>query len=81
VLAQLLIAQLTATTISANQVLQALLLQQHLSTAAAAYNIAINGGGTITNAVTFSNSGTLSLAGTTAFTAGVTATLPSSISN
>ncbi len=59
------------------QLLQALLLQQHLATSATAYNIAINGGGTITNAATFSNTGTLTLAGTTTFTGGVTATAPS----
>jgi hypothetical protein len=54
-----------------------------LSTAAAGYNVAITGASnTITNAVTFSNTGTLTLGDgsgdSLAFTGGVTATAPSS---
>jgi filamentous hemagglutinin family protein len=47
-----------------------------------AYNVAINQGGTITNAATFANTGTLTLGNEAtdnlAFTAGVTATAPAS---
>jgi hypothetical protein len=52
-----------------------------LNTAAQAYNLALNASsGTITNAVTFSNTGTLALGasgGALAFTGGLTATAPS----
>ncbi len=52
--------------------------------AQAAYNVAINGsGGTITNAVTFSNTGTVTLGDASGdsitFTGGVTATAPSQV--
>ncbi|NCV17002.1 MAG: hypothetical protein EBV70_04755, partial [Actinobacteria bacterium] len=54
-----------------------------LNTAAEGYNVAINAGGTITNAVTFSNSGTVTLGDASGdsitFTAGVTATAPSQV--
>jgi fibronectin-binding autotransporter adhesin len=54
-----------------------------LNTANAGYNVAINAGGTITNAVTFSNSGTVTLGNGSSdsitFTAGVTATAPSQV--
>jgi hypothetical protein len=55
----------------------------NLTTASAAYNIALTGGATISNAVTFSNTGTLTLGAsgmTTTFTGGVTATAPSIVS-
>ncbi|MBU3640038.1 hypothetical protein, partial [Polynucleobacter sp. AP-RePozz3-80-G7] len=52
-----------------------------LNTAAAGYNLQLNGAtGTITNAVTFANTGTLTLGasgGTQTYTAGFTATAPS----
>jgi hypothetical protein len=54
-----------------------------LTTAAQDYNLELNGGGTITNAVTFKNTGNLTLGDavgdTTAFTNGVTATAPSQV--
>ena len=54
-----------------------------LNTAAQAYSVALNATtGTITNAVTFSNTGTVTLGastGTLAFTGGITATAPSAI--
>ena len=49
-----------------------------LSTAAQGYNVRFGAGGTITNAVTFSNTGTLVIANGMTFTGGVTATAPSS---
>ncbi|MBU3640036.1 beta strand repeat-containing protein, partial [Polynucleobacter sp. AP-RePozz3-80-G7] len=53
----------------------------NLNTAAAGYNLQLNGAtGTITNAVTFANTGTLTLGtsgGTQTYTAGFTATAPS----
>ena len=44
-----------------------------LTTTNVAYNVALNGGGTVSGAVTFSNTGTLTLGGAWAFTAGVNA--------
>ena len=57
---------------------------ESFSTAAAGYNVSLTGGSnTITNAVTFSNSGTLALGDATTdattFTGGVTATAPSGV--
>ena len=65
-------------TIAFNDVLTA----NTLSTTSNAYNVAINASGSaITNAVTFSNTGTVSLGssgGTQTYTGGITATAPSS---
>ena len=48
-------------------------------TAGNAYNIFLNGGGTVAGATTFSNTGTLFLGGGFVFTGGVTATAPSAV--
>ncbi|HTZ50569.1 MAG TPA: FlgD immunoglobulin-like domain containing protein, partial [Spirochaetia bacterium] len=48
-----------------------------LTTAAAAYSVVLGGGGTVAVAVTFSNTGTLTIGSGFAFTNGVTATAPS----
>ena len=54
-----------------------------MTTAAEQYDVAINGGATITNAVTFTNTGTLELGDAAAdvmlFTGGVVATAPSTV--
>ena len=45
-----------------------------------AYGIALNNGGTVTNAVVFTNTGTLGIGSGFGFTGGVTATAPSGVS-
>jgi filamentous hemagglutinin family protein len=72
----------TLTNTTGNITFNGALTATTLNTGAQGYNVALNAGGTITNAVTFSNTGAVTLGNgagdNLAFTGGVTATAPSS---